>query len=53
MEVFVMIRHKITIFEDTKKSNPLLELTTLVEGILQGPSAHQQLYKDDQCWMTA
>lgn len=46
LKVFVIIHHqKSTISGDAKESSAVLELKRLVEGILQGSPAQQQLRK--------
>lgn len=39
MEVFVMIRHKITISKEAKELSIMLELKHLMKGIIQWPPA--------------
>ncbi|XP_064218827.1 elongin-B-like [Aotus nancymaae] len=47
--LFLMIlRHKTTIFTDTKESSTVFKLKRIVEGILKVPPNERQMYKDER-----
>jgi len=49
MDVFLIIRYKkITMFLDTKESQPILEVKRMLAGLLKIPPCDQQLYRDGE-----